>query len=451
MKKFLKVILSVIKGFVYCAMAVQIVLGVLYMGSNFMTVPQFNETARYLEMAETLVIDEYTGILYPLLLRFCMILPLMPYQIPLYLVQILLGIFCTYHFACTWTEKKSVAWCSALWINTIPFIAQAHVTVLPHSTAFSCMILMLLEVLKGTKHKEPLSLSDFAVVLCSYTILVQLGREYFFAGTLLVIWAVFLQLYQKKQKALMFCVGALIALGVCISNSAIYSVTQTEGAYGRIQRSFQAYVFQRVGMSTMTDRFMIYMPEEIGECFNGDELELFAKYPYQLQTEFGPVLEERYGREYANELYWKMGLLGFGNATKDNLLAITEDTLNYAFPAGMYFTWRDGKLRGITSWNYQQYMEQVPQMAVRYMKISQYLWLLGFGVCSIAAVAAACCRRKFYVRIWLPVLSFVTAYALYFACQGADVFDYKLALIPLALSYAWVACVLFHGERSVTL
>ena len=447
MKNVYKIILPVIKGFVYCAMAIQIVLGVLYIGKSFMTVPHFYETERYLVMAETLVIDEYAGILFPLLIRLCWLIPLIPYQITLYVIQIIVGIFSVYHFAGTWTEQKRVAIGCSLWINTIPFVAQAHVTVLPHSLAFSFLVLMLLEVLKYTKSKQPLMITDFGVVLCSYIILVQLGREYFFAGTLLVVWAVLLQLYHKKQKALMLGVTVLISVGVLVSNLAIYEVTQTKGAYGRIQRSFQAAFFQRVGMSTMTDRFMIYMPEEMGECFSSSDLEEFAKYPYRLQYEFGPMLEARYTRNYANRLYWKMGLLGLGNATKDSLQSIAEDTLNYALPAGMYFTWRNGDDKGITSWNYQQFMEQAPELSVTYVKLCQYLWMIGFALSTALGIIVVCHRRKFYIRIWLPTVTFVAAFGLYFALQGANVYDYKLALLPLALSYAWIACVFLHGEK----
>ena len=353
MKKIAKFSWSVIKGFVFTTMVLQIVLGAIYIGRNFMTVPVFQETTRYLQMAETLRIDEYTAVLYPLLLRLLSGITFIPFQIPLYVLQILVGIFSAYHFANTWTEKKSTAWLCSLWINTIPFVAQAHVTVLPHSLAFSFLILIFLELFKGIRHKQPLSMTDFAIVLCSYTLLVQLGREYFMPATLLLLWTVFLQLYQKANKMLLMGVTMLISLGIFISNAAIYQTTQISGANGRIQRSMEAALFQRLGMSTMTDRFIIYMPKEIEECFTGEELENFARYPYRLQEEFGPVLEERYGKQYANELYWKMALLGFGNATKDNLLDITEDTLGYAFPAGMYFTWRDGDLKGLTGWNYQ--------------------------------------------------------------------------------------------------
>lgn len=447
MKKIAKFSWAVIKGFVFTAMVLQIVLGMIYIGCNFMTVPVFQETTRYLEMAETLCFDEYTAVLYPLLLHVFSGITFIPFQIPLYVLQILVGIFASYHFAHTWIEKKSIVWLCSLWINTIPFVAQAHVSVLPHSLVFSFFVLIFLELFRGLKHREPLSMTDFTVVLCSYTILVQLGREYFMPATLLLLWTAFLQFYQKSNRLLLFGVTGLISLGIFISNAAIYQTTQNPGANGRIQRSVEAAFFQRLGMSTMTDRFMIYMPEEVRECFTGEDLENFARYPYSLQEEFGPVLEERYGKQHANEIYWKMALLGFGNATKDNLLDIGEDTLNYAFPAAMYVTWRNGDVKGLTGWNYQKFMEKAPLLSVSYVKISQFFWLIGFCASVLAVFILETYKKNFFVRVLMSVGTYIIVNALYFAMQGANVYDYKLALFPLALSYAGILCVFFHTNR----
>ena len=52
MKKLVQVFLPVLQGFLVCAAALQIVLGIVYIGKNFMVVPQFRDTAIYLEMAE---------------------------------------------------------------------------------------------------------------------------------------------------------------------------------------------------------------------------------------------------------------------------------------------------------------------------------------------------------------------------------------------------------------
>lgn len=435
MKKYGRFIWAVVKGFGYCAAVVQIVLGIVYMGSNFMTVPQFQETTRYLEMAKTLVIDEYSGMLYPLFLRVCSQIPSIPFQIPIYVIQILLGLWAAYRFAYVWLEQKSKAVLCSLAINTIPFLAQAHVTVLPNSLVCSFFLLFFSVLFEKSRKRMPLSIMDMILCMSCYLLICQIGSAYFLPATGLLVWILCLQCYEKVHKALTVGVTLLISVGVVISTTGLYQATQTQGAYGRIQHSFQSAFFQRVGMSTLEERFMIYMPEEISQTFTGEQLEAYAKYPYQLQEEFGPILEAKYGREYTNTLYWRLGLLGFGNATKKTLFEIAEDVEGYVFPADSYFSWRNGSVRGMTSWNYHQFIQKTPRLATAYMKISAYTWLVEMGISVILTGVHVVRTKKLYLRVWGSVFVYLLYYACCFAAQGANIYDYKLALLPLTLNY----------------
>ena len=87
MKKLVQVFLPVLQGFLVCAAVLQIVPGIVYIGKNFMAVPQFRDTTIYLEMSERFVVDEYTGILYPLLVKLCKSICFLPYQIPILYVH----------------------------------------------------------------------------------------------------------------------------------------------------------------------------------------------------------------------------------------------------------------------------------------------------------------------------------------------------------------------------
>ena len=71
----------------------------------------------------------------------------------------------------------------------------------------------------------------------------------------------------------------------------------------------------------------------------------------------------------------------------------------------------------------------------------------GLTALFIAAVVLMAHRRTILVRFWMPVGIYIMINALYFAMQGANVYDYKLALFPLALSYAGILCVFFHTNR----
>ena len=81
MKNKLKSLLPIIKGFAFCGIALQIVLGILYMVGNMMTVPEFWETTIYAEIAEQFVLDEYMTYLYPMLVKVVKFIPIVNYQI----------------------------------------------------------------------------------------------------------------------------------------------------------------------------------------------------------------------------------------------------------------------------------------------------------------------------------------------------------------------------------
>lgn len=435
MKKLIQGCKPVIQGFVLCAMVLQIVLGVAYIGSNFMAVPHFRDTTIYLEMAEEFVADEYTGILYPLLVKLCKSVPFIPYQIFVYSVQIVVGIYAAYHFVHTWTEKRGQALLCAFWLNTIPFVAQAHVTVLPHSLACSFLLLMLLEVVRGTLRRQALNTAEWAVLLCSYTILAQLTQGYLFAGSLLVIWAVFLQLHVRAHKGLLFFVSGFICVGIFVVNLGIGYSTRTPGYYGRIQNTLEARFFQRLGTLTLCDKYLIYMPEEISDCFSGEELDRLGRYPYQIVSDFGPTLEARYGKERANELYWELGLLGVDTATRDNVINIIKDTLSYTFPLGDFMTWQNGGLKGASGWNYQQFTEVRPRLASYYAEVCHFLWVLTFGMSLVACLIRGFRQKRFYMHVVLPAAMFWGLYAIGFALGGTDTYDYKQALLPMIMSY----------------
>ncbi len=431
MKKAMKVLMPVLQGFVLCAMALQIILGVVYIGVNFLNVPQFRDTMIYLEMAEHFVADEYTGLLYPLFIKLCRSIPAVPFQIPIYILQIGLGIYCVYYFIHVWTERRVVSLICSLWINTIPFIAQAHVTVLPHSLAMSCLVLMLIQVLKGSIGRRPLTVLEWAELLCSYMILAQLTRDYMLAGTLFITWAAGLQFYGASKKAVLFMVSILVCVGMFVANAAIYHTTEQIGYYGRIQRSSSSLFFQRFGIETLEGKYLPYMPMEVFETFEDRELNMIGRYPYKVETEFGPVLEAKYGRERADEIYRELGLLGLSVATRDNVLAVAKDGLGYFIPMAVYRT-----SEGATSWNYQQFIKEAPIWSHAYANISHMLWSAGMLASMTVFAVLALYYKKLKCNVWLPAVLCMCLFAGVLTLNGAGAYDYKLALLPMILSYA---------------
>ncbi len=429
-------LLPIIKGFTVCAITLQIVLGIFYIGSNMMTVPAHWETTIYTEIAEQFILDEYMTYLYPMLIKVCKSLPLVNYQLPIYVLQIAVGLYCVYKIATGWTQNKKAAVMCAVWVNTLPFVAQAHVTLLPHSFVWAILAVMISFVAKATYQKTPLSLREWFHLLLGFTLICQLDKSYLIVSALLFVWAIALQIYANYKKILTMFIATIAFVGVLACNLGIYSITQIPGYYGRMQRSVEAALFQRVGITVLTEDFFYYLPEEVKACFSGKELEAFRKYPYQLQRTFGPTLEARYGKERANEIYWELGLLGFESATKDSVHALVTDTMNYVLPMGMYRTWQGDDDMGATSWNYQQFMANAPEVSAFYIHTSQVVWGIGFLAALIAGILALSTEHKNGIRVGAILVLYILIYGLFFALRGTDIYDYKLSLLPLS-----IACV----------
>lgn len=444
MKKVIQAIMPVVRGFFLCAVFLQIALGTVYIGKNFMTVPQYRDTLIYLEMADRFVIDEYTGILYPLLVKLCYGIPFIPHQIPIYLIQIIMGVGSVYYAAHNWINQKLYALICALWINTIPFMAQAHVTILPHSLAMTCLILMVSQVLKGSIKRRALTFVEWAELFCSFVILAQLDRAYLIPGMLFVIWGAGLQFYNATHKFMMCGVSLLIGIGVLVINLGMYEVVQTPGYYGRIQRTGASVFFQRTGIETLNGKYRVYMPEEVQEAFSGEDLTDMSKFPYKIETEFGPTLEARYGREKAKELYIALGRLGLNTATKNNLSAAAVDVVNYAIPLGAHGIGLEGAQKGATSWNYQQFVRVAPTLAADYARICHFLWSVLLGASLLTCFILRIGRKKRTARVWIPACICILLYAVCFALGGTDSYDYKKALFPMVMSYMPICYMAFQ-------
>lgn len=423
------------RGFLFCAAAVQIVFGMLYIVGNYTAVPQFYETELYLQTAEQLVLDEQMGILYPLLIRLSQAVKIVPYQTVLYTIQLALGISSVYYAVYRWTGKKYKALLGTLWINTIPCVAQAHVTVLPHSLAAACMVFMCFHLLRASVLRRALKIAEWSVILGGFLLLAQLDTVYLLPGILFVIWAVVLQGCQQSHRMLLCGVSILIGIGMLIVNLSIYHVVQTPAAFGRMQHSFASVFFQRLGVQTMKEKYQPQMPEELQQDFTGKELECFGNYPYLIEEQFAPALLERYGEARTKEIYYALGTLGFSEATKANLVAICEDMFYYAVPMSSYIAASKGAQTGMMSWNYQQFIRQTPLLAVMYIRISSVLWSVLFAAGVLLFVCRAVWQKRVQPAKWLPAVLCVLVYAAFFALRGTELYDYKLALFPAIIGY----------------
>ena len=92
-----KEIPNLIKKVMLLLAGIQVLLGGIWLVCNLTYMPDFQETRDMLKASETMIFDEYMGVLYPVLLRLCSVFG-NGFYVPVYLLQTGLAIWSYYYF-----------------------------------------------------------------------------------------------------------------------------------------------------------------------------------------------------------------------------------------------------------------------------------------------------------------------------------------------------------------
>jgi len=224
--KILRHIPAIIGRIMLIGFSVQIVLGLIWMCGAFVNVQQFGESAFYIEASKSLLCDEYTGALYPVLLMLTRgmeeLLPI-PHTYMVFCLQLVVAILAGYRFLGEiggFTEKlkknekksrRSVLvdvetgeknrtpekytavkelcgnkkiyniW-GSLALLTFPMTMQCHMAILPNSLASSCFLLEMSYLVKAMRSKEGFQAADVAKACTGWLLAALLLPEYFYLG-----------------------------------------------------------------------------------------------------------------------------------------------------------------------------------------------------------------------------------------------------------------------------
>ena len=136
MQKAVVHIRAVLGRILFIGLSVQIVFGLLWLCCSFTGVQWFAESTFYEAVSESLLCDEYTGILYPFLLM----LTRRNYTL-VCLFQLAVAVLAGFYFLKA-AGVKNPAW--RIWgsfvLLTYPMALQCHMAVLPNSLTFSCFL-----------------------------------------------------------------------------------------------------------------------------------------------------------------------------------------------------------------------------------------------------------------------------------------------------------------------
>lgn len=390
----------------YGVAAVQMFFGVIWILCQFPHMQNWYDTYEYLDISRTLVLDEYVGFLYPLLLKLCTgaeAFAGIPFYMPVYVIQLAAAVF-----ACLFFIRKVLklsggrAYMAAGYLMSFPLLLQFHMAVRPESLAVSG-VLLLLGVLGNNGSSADGSSADGSAVngssadgniadsntangnpvmtaVCGALLtmaLIWLMPDLIFIC--IAVWILYLFRMLKKIKG--FGAGFAAFILALVISLSVNALVQTPGSRGRIQKTFWAAAFERVVTDYFSRSYAMW-DDEVRTTFTIEEAMELAKRSDNMMYIAGPMLEADWGKERANQLYRQMTLDCFRVRTKDVVYRIGDDLVDSLLtPFSVW--WQDsGKRQSQTGWNYARFRESAPEVAQRYLFFGN-IGLLGVIICKI--------------------------------------------------------------------
>ena len=397
-------------------MGVQILFGVCWILQNLWLVPDFPQTVELLEMSETGVLDEYAGAAYVALVFATRTLQRwigIPFQIFLYVFQIGLGIWAVYRLLRyafqdrgeeLLKEKQGKLVLTSAFVNSIPFLLQAHMAVLPYSLAGSVLFLLLSEILslirwsgsdrclgdkKGLVHK-------ILLMIAFWSLSALICPEYrMISGAVVVMGVLYVGIIRKELRGWLVIGGAI---GVLVCGLALM-LTSEEGSRNKIQNTLESQAMQRLAWPHLESMESVW-PWDVVVAFSEEELGYASVTPERVRDTFGPRMEELFGKELANKYYGDMAVAALRYNTKVVLKQVGKDLGFYLCPQWSALRGLDGLGVSYTGQNYERLSESSPKLTQTFVKWSE----ISFVVFCLMTIA--CWRRSKISGSWLGIVVF---------------------------------------------
>ena len=434
---------------VACAiMFVQILCGIIWTAANYDTIPGFGDSGEYINLSETMSLDEYRPVLYPLLIRLARSIDEEHFHRYIYALQLSLSLFCmsyaVFVLDSVYTGKKGRftfgrlgMWIyGGLYLSMIPMIAFMNLTILTDSIANSLLVLMLavsIQIIYGRNASigKGLVLAVAMIGQC----LIRADRLYsglLILAILTVIATVRSPGYRRKLLLGGLCI-ACITYGVF---RVVSGVTQVQGRNGRIQTDLNFILLDRIVWPHMTENYE-YFPEEIRGNISLEEAQLFDQHNNNVMYNTAPMLESRVGREKAGEFYSKMAQVVWERQSEVVLKTIGETTLRVlTVPLTHYQCISGWYTQSNIPWNIRCLSNETPEWTVPSDKtgffVAVVMLVLGLAVRTIDRILGCFPKRPFVLA---PFLVASIVLCLWFTLgDGAPLNDRYMLIIYVTYS-----------------
>ena len=462
---------------------VQILWGLAFALSHLGSFQEFRESYFLERVGKTLICDEYTGILYPFLIRVFQgigkVVPI-PYFSMLYVLQLALAFRMAWFFMDSfvrWRRLPAAFKCwAALSVLTLPMAMQCHLAVLPNSLVSSFFLGELglaLRIMgaRGYGAGEASGKTEAALThgmaegsaarglagmgACFLPATLLMPEYGLFGGTLLIGVSIYEVLKRGSQSKaaeenwIRRISGILLVAAVFLGlGSFLTRLTTREGAYGRIQKSVEAAAFLRTAWDDFGDLYPDW-PKELKDALSQEEIALCNQYPLQKEWIIGRRVDSVYGRERAGQIYREMARVAGEIRFRRNAKEILKDFACYVFAPPMQLLLMEGwGHTTLSGRNFEVMRTEAPRLTTWYVRYS-YTWFLAAFVLSLA-MALLQLEKQFWKRntLWRGAILFggiSLVLCLYYTMRGGGIMDYKNSISVTILWTVW--CCYIAGKE----
>lgn len=415
-------------------MLCQIILGIIWMAQNIHTIPQFGDTAEYISLSQSLVVDEYRAILYPILLRIAIHLQNVwgiEYQIFMYFGQTILCFLCIF-YACNYIRKELfddgfehkrgllVDLFISLYLMTVPMITFHNFTILTDSIALSALIVVVIQLIRISKEK--IKVSNYIIFFISYMIEIMIRADRVYSVGIFVIAFCIVQLIRKQNfKKNVILVG--VYLITVLLNFGINYKTQQKGAYGRIETNLEFVLLDRVVWPHMVENYEFF-DDDVKSVVTIDDAVNFDNHNNNVMYIFAPNIESRVGKEQAEKIYMSMVKTVFRHMPLRIAGDITRDFGIYYFsPFISQAAVNRTHIKTNMGWIKYNYELSAPKLTDTYLKY----YNIGYGLICLPILIILCLftikndYMKKLITIMLPHFLMLLIICLWFSLgDGAE-------------------------------
>lgn len=386
----------------YAFIAIQIGIGAWWIIHNMTTIPCFGDSTEYIELSQSLKLDEYRTILYPLILRVAIAIQNrlhIPFQVLIYTGQILLSFGSVYYmcwnlFMC---EDRPANWRRCVFytlgILTIPIVNFMNLSILTDSLALSFMLVILVQVGKIWK-SERLRIADVGLFVVAFLLEALVRADRIYTCTLyLIVYSVCVLIKNIDWKRFAIMVATVILTAVAAIG--INQSTQTPGLYGRVSTNFDFILLDRIVWPNMEANYNDFN-EEIKNTISLEDARKFDEHNNNVMYYLAPIVQERVGTERASVMYREMAKVVWKNESGKVMGDIAKCFLGFLFPHTNAYLSYHGMVETNDEWNLYCCSTKTEKLSDAYYHYYIFFfgivfWIIAFIISILKLVAQRKC------------------------------------------------------------